>query len=190
MSNDYRLSDDDLAEAASLNAIEGNAWRGKAKYIQNKKASANGTSKMIVLTACAYALKIGRSTASMYEGMEQAFGAVLDEVTPDGEELVSIGQLRKIYAAARKAKCAPDEELIRRINESDEWGGQVAPPDVIAAQTRAGRETDPPELAALKRGVRCIASLARRTESKPDRLIYESWVKHLEKRIGETTNEA
>lgn len=184
--SEYRLPDEALAEAAELNALEGNVWRRKAKYILDKKARANGTPTMLVLTACAYALRIGRSTASMYVGMEQAFGAVLDEVTPPGEELVSIGQLRRIYAAARKNKVSPDEELIRRINESDEWGGQVAPPDVIAAQTRNGRASDPPELAALKRGARCIASLARKTESKPDRLIYESWVRHLEKRIKES----
>lgn len=188
MSDNYKLPDSFNQRADELNALEGKAWRGKAQLTMEALESANGTPKMIVYQKAAYKFRAGVSTITMYVGMEQAFGAVLDAYkTPDGDELVSIAQLRRIHSAARKNKVKPDEELIRRINEeSDEWGGQVAPPDVIAAQTRAGRESDPPELAALKRGALSIASLARKTKNKADAIIYESWVRHLEKRIKES----
>ena len=193
----YQLSDEDRAEADRLNAAEGVVWREKAKFISERLSAKItmidefGQTVDVPMTAryqsCAYALRLGISTARMYVRLETAFGAVLDECrTPDGDEIASPFQLRQIYSEARKRNLSPDEALIRRIRESDKYGGQVAPPDVIAAQTRNGRASDPPELAALKRGARCIASLARKTESKPDRLIYESWVRHLEKRIKES----
>lgn len=184
----YQLSDEDRELANRLNAAEGVVWREKAKYIGDHLTRASDALPLTAIyQSCAYALRLGISTARMYVRLETAFGAVLDECrTPDGDEIASPFQLRQIYAEAKKRNLSPDEALIRRIRESDNYGGQVAPPDVIAAQTRNGRASDPPELAALKRGARCIASLARKTESKPDRLIYESWVRHLEKRIKES----
>lgn len=186
MSDNYQLPDWAKQYADSLNALESKAWRGKADMILQVLESANGTPKMLVYQTCAYALRLGVSTARLYVRLEETFGAVLDECkTPDGDDVAGPDQLRRIYAEARAAKLTPDEVLIRRISESDKYGGQVAPPDVIAAQTRAGRETDPPELAAQKRALRSLSTLARKTESKADAKIIESWVAWLEKRIGE-----
>lgn len=190
MSDNYQLPDKYKARAEELNALEGRAWRGKADMILQVLESANGTPKMLVYQSCAYALRLGVSTARLYVRLEETFGAVLAECrTPDGDDICGPDQLRRIYAEARAAKLPPDEVLIRRIKESDEWGGQVAPPDVIAAQTRNGRESDPPELRALKSAARSLSTYLRHCESKPDRINVEAWVKWIEKRIGEMTNE-
>ena len=188
----YQLSDEDRELANRLNAAEGVVWREKAKYIGDHLTRASDALPLTAIyQSCAYALRLGISTARMYVRLETAFGAVLDEFrTPDGDEIASPFQLRQIYAEAKKRNLSPDEALIRRIRESDNYGGQVAPPDVIAAQTRGQREAVPPELRALKSAARSLSTYLRHCERKPDRLNVEAWVKWIEKRIGEMTHEA
>lgn len=181
---DYKLSDSDIELAHRLNAAEGTVWRGKAQMIRDVSARANGTPKMLVYQTCAYALRLGVSTARLYVRLEEAFGAVLDECrSPDGDEIAGPDQLRRIYAEARAAKLPPDEVLIRRISEADEWGGQVAPPDVIAAQTRGKRDDIPPDVRALKSAARSLSTYLRHCQSESDRINVEAWVKWIEKRI-------
>lgn len=190
----YQLSDEDRAEADRLNAAEGVVWREKAKFISERLSAKItmidefGQTVDVPMTAryqsCAYALRLGISTARMYVRLETAFGAVLDECrTPDGDEIASPFQLRQIYSEARKRNLSPDEALIRRIRESDKYGGQVAPPDVIAAQNRDGasKETDPLKR-ALNSARRSLATAARKAD-KADAMLYESWVKAIDRRL-------
>lgn len=181
----YQLSDEDRELANRLNAAEGVVWREKAKYIGDHLTRASDALPLTAIyQSCAYALRLGISTARMYVRLETAFGAVLDECrTPDGDEIASPFQLRQIYAEAKKRNLSPDEALIRRIRESDNYGGQVAPPDVIAAQNRDGneKETDPLKR-ALNAARRSLATAARKAD-KADAMLYESWVKAIDRRL-------
>jgi len=181
----YQLSDEDRELANRLNAAEGVVWREKAKYIGDHLTRASDALPLTAIyQSCAYALRLGISTARMYVRLETAFGAVLDECrTPDGDEIASPFQLRQIYAEAKKRNLSPDEALIRRIRESDNYGGQVAPPDVIAAQNRDGneKETDPLKR-ALNAARRSLATAARRMD-KADALVMDGWVRWIDRRL-------
>lgn len=180
----YQLSDADRELANRLNAAEGVVWRGKAQYVAEHLAKAKDISLTSVYKICAEALKLGESTARMYVRLETAFGQVLDECrTPDGDEKVSVFQLRQIWSEARRLKIAPDEALIRRINESDKWGGQVAPPDVIRAQNRDGASKEPDPLRRALKAARGPLATAARKSNKADAMVLESWVKWIDGRL-------
>lgn len=187
MSNDYTLPDDVKELADRLNASEGIVWRGKAQLTIDALGRANGTPKGIVYQSCAYALRLGVSTARAYVMLEETFGAALDEMrTADGDEIVGPDQLRQIYRAAKRDGESPEAALIRRINEADaRWGGKVAPVDVLRAQLKNGHDPEPEPLPKLRRALRSVSTLARALEAKPDRLIVESWARWIEKRIEE-----
>lgn len=189
---DYQLSDSDRAEADRLNAAEGVVWREKAKYIAERLARADTDAPLTArYQSCAYALRLGLSTARLYVRLETAFGAVLDECrTPDGDEIAGPHQLRQIYTEAARLKIAPDEALIRRIRESDQWGGQVAPPDVIAAQSKPQRAVVDPLTRALNSARRSLSSAARRMTNRGDVILVESWVKRIESWTEGKSNEA
>lgn len=179
----YQLSDQDRAEADRLNAAEGVVWREKAKFIAERLARTDTDAPLMArYQSCAYALRLGLSTARMYVRLETAFGAVLDECrTPDGDEIVGPHQLRHIYTEAKRLGIAPDEALLRRINESDKYGGQIAPPDVIAAQARVSRGTSDPLKQKLTRAARSLSTLARALEKPGDKQAVEAWIRLLEK---------
>ena len=181
----YKLTDADRELADRLNAAEGTVWRGKAQMIIDVMSRANGTPVMAVQQSCAYALRIGVSTARRYVRLEETFGAVLDECrTPDGDEIVGPAQLREIYSAAKAEGADPCAVLIQRINSADKkWGGQVAPVDVLRAQRKNTKDPAPPLTQKLKRAARSLSTLARALEAKPDRVIVESWIKWIEKRL-------
>lgn len=142
----YQLPEDVLDAARAL-ADSGEAgWRALARLTIGVLQSSNGVPRMVVYQQLAHATDLGVSTVRLYHQLETRYGELLDEI-----QVLRFSHLRLALSEARRStgsRCSPLEVqavILRRLKESDEFGGRLPPPDVWKAQLREGKQEGTPE---------------------------------------------
>lgn len=164
---DYKLPDADLELIHSARTHLDTAWRVIAARVNQRMADNPTLPRMAIQQAFAYASGKKLVTVRAWSRFERRFGEALDEL-PDGFA-VGVDQLRYVEKEARQRKADPVAVLLERINESDKYGSQFIPPDTYAAQLNGHKPTLPPDLAALDRAARNIATAIRKNARLRDK---------------------
>ena len=148
---------DDITDRLRHAADQGEtAWRDIARITEYCLEYAQSTPRMAVYQAISYEAGAALSTIRLYHQMEMRYGELLDECP-----MVRLTHLRIATNIANRESKTVAAVIGRQLQESDEWGGKLIPPDVWRAKLNGKRQAPDPYRAALERAERNLSTALR-----------------------------
>src|SRR3990167_1753289 len=132
------------------------ASRDIARVTETCLEYAQSVPRMAVYQSVAYEAGAALSTIRLYHQMEMRYGELLDECP-----MVRLTHLRIATNIANRESTTVAAVIARQLQESDEWGGKLIPPDVWKARLNGKPKAPDPYRAALERAERNLSTALR-----------------------------